>query len=176
MSPEQPSPYAKRPETYVQPGTTPLVQAKSNQELTNEVIQQENAIEAMHKWVQSISDACSQHASVLNKVDVEMGTTKGKLAQYEQTMTKGLPGAEEMLNATFGKLDAIVGQLCADTTTTSAALAARAEQLEQGMAALQQSIPPGLQQGQQQGGIPQALVMAQRFTLWSPSSAGSFLR
>lgn len=54
MSPQQPSPYAKRPEAYVQPGTAPLVPPKTNQELTNEVIQQKNAIEAMHKWVQSI--------------------------------------------------------------------------------------------------------------------------
>lgn len=90
-------------------------------------------------------------------------------------MTKGLLGAEEMLNATFGKPDAIVGQLRADTKTTSAALVARAEQLERGMAALQQRIAPGDNRDNNRGGVPQALVMAQRFTLWSPSSAGSFL-
>ena len=107
-----------------------MVSEYSNQQLTNEVIQQKNAIEAMHNWVCSISDACTQHAYVLDTVDVEMSTTKGKLAHFEQQLTKGLLGAEEMLNQTFGKLDAIVGQLQADTTTTSAAFAARAEHLE----------------------------------------------
>ena len=140
------SPKSKRPSTYVQPGETPLVPAYDQQKLTNEVIQSKAAIELIHVWVQSISDACGQHATALDAQDVEIGHMKGKLARYEQQVTKGLLGAEEMLNGTFGKLDAVVGQLRVDSTATTGALAARAAQLEEGMAAPDKQIPPRLQQ------------------------------
>ena len=147
------SPKSKRPPAYVQPGETPLVQEMSTRALTNEVIQQKNAIEAIHVWVKGIADAVDQHATGLDGLDVEIGHIKGKLARYEQTMSKGLLGAEEQLNETFAKLDSLVGELRAESTVTTAALAARAAQLEQGMAALQAQqalIPPGLPQQQQQ--------------------------
>ena len=146
MSPEEPSPHAKRPQEYMQPGVTPLVGAYTNQQLTNESIQQKNAIEAMHNWVKSIANAVTQHASLLDAADIESGTTKGKIAQYERTMSKGLLGAEQQLTATFAKMDAIVGQLRGETGAAATALAARAQQLEEGMAALQKMVPPGLQQ------------------------------
>ena len=63
MSPEEPSPHAKRPEQYVQPGATPLVSAYTNQQLTNEVIQQKNAIEAMHNSVCSVGHGKRQAGS-----------------------------------------------------------------------------------------------------------------
>ena len=102
--------------------------------------------------VQTVSDACNQHATMVDAQDVEIGHLKGKLARYEQTVTKGLLGAEEQLAATFVKVDALVAQLRADSTSTSANLAAKVEQLEQGMATLQQAIPPGLRQQPQHGG------------------------
>ena len=125
------SPKSKRPPAYVQPGETPLVPKYDQRKLTNEVIQQKHAIEAIHVWVQGIADAVDHHATALDGQDVVMGHVKGKLARYEQTMSKGLLGAEEQLTETFAKQDSLVGQLRADSTTTTAALAARATQLEE---------------------------------------------
>ena len=127
------------------------------------VIQQKNAIEALHAWTKSIADAVGNHAAMLDAQDVEFGHVKGKLARYEQTVSKGLLGAEEQITAAFLKMDGCVAELRseaattssvlrAQATTTSADLATRVAQLEQGMATLQASIPPGLQQGGQQGG------------------------
>ena len=151
MQDDQVSPKATRPAAFVQPGMTPLVPEMNNRALTNDVVQQKAAIEALHGWVKSIADAATSHTAMLDAQDVDIGHMKGKLARYEQSMTKGLLGAEEQLAGTFVKMDAIVATLRADTTTTSADLAAKVVQLEQGMAALQNMVPPGLPQQQQQG-------------------------
>ena len=129
------SPKAKRAPPYVHPDDTPLVPAYDQQKCTNEIIQQKNAIEAIHKWVKGLSEVIDQHAVVLDGVDVEHGHLKGKLARYEQSMSKGLLGAEEQLNATFVKMDSIVAELRADTVGAAADLVAKVGQLEQGMAA-----------------------------------------
>ena len=111
--------------------------------MTNEVIQSKAAIEAIYVWAQSISDACGQHATALDAQDVEIGHMKGKLARYEQQVTKGLLGADEMLNETFGKLDAVVGQLRVDSTTTTGALQPGQRNLRRGWRPSTNRSPPG---------------------------------
>ena len=76
------SPKSKRPPAYVHPGETPLLPEYDQRKLTNEAIQQKNAIEAIHVWVRGIADAVDQHATALDGQDVEMGYVKGTLARY----------------------------------------------------------------------------------------------
>ena len=102
------------------------------------------AVEHMHAWVMSIAEAVNEHASAIDAASVEPGATKAQLAAVERELGEGLSNAENNLTQIFVCLNSLVGQLRSDTTATAAAIAARAEPLEQRMPALQEAFHLGL--------------------------------
>ena len=103
------------------------------------------ALQAQHDWLTSVADAVVDHAGALDEAASQDVLMKGKLAVMERELEKGLVNCEKNLTDAFSKVDALIGQLRAESTSTTAALAARTAQLEAGLANLPSSSPLGLQ-------------------------------
>ena len=135
------SPKAKRPVAYTQPQPSPVGPPMGTDVLTSELMQTKAAVEQMHLWVTSVVEAVVDHANSLDTMAVEQGVTKGKLAAFERQLTEGMNVAEKKLTDTLSRVDALIAQLRQDSTQTTADLAAKAAQLEAGLASLQSTGP-----------------------------------
>ena len=127
------SPKAKKPAMYVQPmpAEIPVAGYKMTiDQVANQAMQNRDAIMALHQWVNTVADAAWEHAGMIDKLGDEIVLTKGKLSTQEEKIKKQHDGAEFLISKSLVELKGIVDTLRAETTTTTAQLSARAEQLE----------------------------------------------
>ena len=113
--------------------------------LTNELMNQKHAIDQVHAWVTHIAECVTNHATMIDEANTEAGVVRGKLAAYERQLGEGFQGAEERLSGTFAKVDELIGQLRAETTTTATQLAEKCEKIESALSGMcGPAGPPGL--------------------------------
>ena len=140
------SPKAKKPALYVQPVHQPVPDGgykMTLDQVANQVMQNKDAINALHAWITTVADASWDHAGMLDTAGNEIMLMKGKLAAQTVETKKQHDGAESLISNALVELKGIVDQLRAESTTTTAQLAARADQLEMGLRTLQSLPPPG---------------------------------
>ena len=117
------SPKAKKPAMYVQPMPRETLVGGYKMtifQVANQVMQNRDAIQSLHQWINTVADASWDHAGVIDQLGGEIVLMKGKMSEVVANTKKQHDGAEFLISNALVELKGVVDQLRAETTTTTA--------------------------------------------------------